>query len=69
MKTTGSTKVVYDLDGHPWLVVGTPDGYEARRVQIGERHLFDRSWQAVRFASEYRESGPGAGPRHDIGAR
>lgn len=54
MRTTGSTKVVHDLDGQPWLVVGTDEGYEAQRLQVTERHLFDRSWQAVRFATEHR---------------
>lgn len=48
-----STKVAFDVDGNPWLVVGTPDGYEAQRLVITERHLFDRSWQAVRFVAEY----------------
>lgn len=51
MRTTGSTKVVHDRDGNPWLVVGTADGYEAQRLQVTERHLFDRSWQAVGFVA------------------
>jgi hypothetical protein len=69
MKTNGSTKVVHDESGQPWLVVGTAEGYEAQRIEIAERHLFDRSWQAVRFASEQggREGGPGIGPQHNIG--
>ncbi len=54
MRTTGSTKVVHDRDGNPWLVVGTADGYEAHRLQVIERHLFDRSWQAVQFAGEFK---------------
>lgn len=54
MRTTGSTKVVHDRDGNPWLVVGTADGYEAHRLQVTERHLFDRSWQAVRFAGDFK---------------
>lgn len=49
MKTAGSTKVVYDLDGKPWLVVGTDDGYEAQRLEIAERFPFKRSWQAIQF--------------------
>jgi hypothetical protein len=48
-----STKVVADRDGMAWLVVGTPEGYEAQRLSVTERHLFDRSWQAVRFVTEY----------------
>jgi beta-xylosidase len=54
MRTTGSTKVVHDRDGNPWLVVGTADGYEAHRLQVTERHLFDRSWQAVQFAGDFK---------------
>jgi hypothetical protein len=50
MRTTGSTKVVHD----PWLVVGTADGYEAHRLQVTERHLFDRSRQAVQFAGDFK---------------
>jgi hypothetical protein len=40
--------------GNPWLVVGTADGYEAHRLQVTERHLFDRSWQAVQFAGDFK---------------
>ncbi len=54
MRTTGSTKVVHDRDGNPWLVVGTADGYEAQRLQVTERHLFDRSRQAVQFAGDFK---------------
>jgi hypothetical protein len=65
MKTNGSTKVVEDADGAAWLVVSTDDGYEAQRLTITERHLFDRSWQAVRFVREHstaQETSPDAAP-------
>lgn len=58
MKTSGSMKVVVDASGHPWLVVGTDLGYEAWRIEITERRLFERSWQAVRFASDQRVDEP-----------
>lgn len=55
MKTTGSIKVLRDADGQPWLVVGVDDGkYEAQRLEVVERHTFDRSWQAARFITEHR---------------
>lgn len=58
MKTTGSTKIVHDADGQPWLVVGVDEGkYEAQRVTVVERRQFDRSWQAVRFVTEHKGSG------------
>lgn len=49
MKTMGSMKVTTDASGRPWLIVGTADGYEAHKLQIVERHLFDRSWQAIQY--------------------
>lgn len=50
MKTAGSVKVVFDAAGAPWLVVGQSDGsYEAQRVMVVERTLFDRSWKATDY--------------------
>jgi hypothetical protein len=54
VKTAGSIKVAIDGDGNPWLIVGTDDGYEAQRVQVAERHLFDRSWQAIRHVHDFK---------------
>lgn len=39
-------------DGEP--VHPETDGYEAHRLQVTERHLFDRSWQAVQFAGDFK---------------
>lgn len=52
MKTQGSIKVVRDASGHPWLIVGTSDGYEAQKIEVTERYLFDFSWQAVKHVHE-----------------
>lgn len=50
VKTAGSVKVVFDAAGAPWLVVGQSDGsYEAQRVMVIERTLFDRSWKATDY--------------------
>jgi hypothetical protein len=53
-----STKIAHDCHGRPWLIVATDDGYEAQRVLVVDRHLFDRSWQAVRFATEFDQPLP-----------
>jgi hypothetical protein len=52
MKKQGSIKVECDATGTPWLVVGTGDGYEARKVAVTETHTFDFSWRAVKFVRE-----------------
>ena len=41
-------------DGRAVQLFGTADGYEAHRLQVTERHLFDRSWQAVQFAGDFK---------------
>jgi hypothetical protein len=53
MKKQGSIKVECDATGTPWLVVGTGDGYEARKLVVTETHTFDFSWQAVKFVREH----------------
>lgn len=53
MKTMGSIKVAVDASGNPWLIVGVADGeYEAVQVRVQSRHLFDRSYQAVKYAEQ-----------------
>lgn len=54
MKTAGSIKVVHDLLGNPWLVVGVADGaYEAHEIRVVRRFPFARSYQAVGFVQAY----------------
>lgn len=62
MKLTGTKKVVTDGDGFPWLVVGVGDDgqYEAWKLEVVERHLFDRSWQAVQYVAG-QHANPSAG--------
>ena len=50
---SGSIKVVLDATGNPWLVVGTATGhYEAVQVNVKERHVFDFSYEAVKYAKQ-----------------
>jgi hypothetical protein len=52
MKKQGSIKIERDASGTPWLVVGTGDDYVAQRITVTETHVFDYSWQAVKFVRE-----------------
>jgi hypothetical protein len=53
MKKQGSIKIERDATGTPWLVVGTGDDYVAQRITVTETHVFDYSWQAVKFIREH----------------
>ena len=58
MNATPSTKVVHDSKGHPWLIVSRPgsNDYLAQRIEIVGGYRFQRSWQAVQFATNWPAS-------------